>query len=305
MGTSTSDDAAVYRLRDDLCLVQTVDFFPPIVDDPYIFGAVAAANALSDIYAMGATPILALNLACFPEDQPKELLYEILKGGSDIAKEANTLIVGGHTIKDKEPKYGMAVTGIAHSHAIITNSSARQGDLLVLTKPIGTGIITTAAKNNMTDDSTLKNAVSAMKTLNAAAAESMLAAGANACTDITGFGLIGHLLNMMNMSGTTASINLSAVPIFPGVRELIELGMIPGGTRANRNAAAGQVDWDAAIHESDQLLLCDAQTSGGLLISIPEDRVQSLLHELTARNCSGFILGEVEAQGHASIRVNS
>ena len=157
----------------------------------------------------------------------------------------------------------------------------------------------------MTDDSTLNNAVSAMKTLNAAAAESMLVAGANACTDITGFGLIGHLQNMMNMSGTTASINLSAVPIFPGVRELIELGMIPGGTRANRNAADGQVDWDTAIHENDQLLLCDAQTSGGLMISIPEDRVQHLMDELAARNCSGFILGTVETQGHASIRVNS
>ena len=303
VGTSTSDDAAVYRLRDDLCLVQTVDFFPPIVDDPYDFGAVAAANALSDIYAMGATPLLALNLVCFPEDQPKEVLYDILRGGSDVARESGTLLVGGHTIKDKEPKYGMAVTGIAHSHAIVTNDNAKPEDVLVLTKPIGTGIISTAGKNGKADDATLRNAVASMRTLNKAAAEAMVASGANAATDVTGFGLIGHLLTMMEASNATASLQLNAVPVLPGTRELLELGMIAGGTRANWDSVGRKTQWHPDIPESEQLLLCDAQTSGGLLISIPQERLDKLLSELADRNSQGSVIGTVGPKGDAPIQV--
>ena len=304
VGTSTSDDAAVYRLREDLCLVQTVDFFPPIVDDAYDFGAVAAVNALSDIYAMGATPILALNLVCFPEDQPKEVLYEILRGGSDVAREAGVLLVGGHTIKDKEPKYGMAVTGIAHSHAIITNDNAKPGDILVLTKPIGTGIISTAGKNGKADEATLQGAVTSMRTLNKAAAEAMVAAGANSATDVTGFGLIGHLLTMMQASNATASLQLSSVPVLPGARDLLEMGMIAGGTRANWDSVGKKTLWHPDIPESEQLLLCDAQTSGGMLISMPQERLVTLQRELADRNTEGSIIGTVGPKQDAPIQVD-
>jgi selenide,water dikinase len=304
VGTSTSDDAAVYRLREDLCLVQTVDFFPPIVDDPYDFGTVAAVNALSDIYAMGATPILALNLVCFPEDQPKEVLFEILRGGSDVAREAGVLLVGGHTIKDKEPKYGMAVTGIAHSHSIITNDNAKPGDVLVLTKPIGTGVISTAGKNGMADEATLQGAVASMRTLNKAAAEAMVAAGAHSATDVTGFGLIGHLLTMMEASNTTAALQLSAVPVLPGTRDLLEMGMIAGGTRANWDSLGKKTQWHPDIPESEQLLLCDAQTSGGMLISIPQDRLPTLQRELADRDTEGSIIGTVQAKQGSPIQVD-
>lgn len=293
MGFNTGDDAAVYRLTDDLCVVQTVDFFPPIVDDPYNFGRIAAVNSLSDVYAMGGKPLLALNLVCFPEDLPKRVLAEILRGGSDVAREAEIVIGGGHTVKDREPKYGMSVTGIIAPDKIMSNAGARVGDKLVLTKPIGTGIITTAAKAQMTDDETLAGAVAAMGQLNKPAAEAMLAVGAHAATDITGFGLMGHLVSMMRASSTIAHISLGAVPLLPGARALVEDGVVPGGTRNNLRSAGTAVQWAAGLTEEDQLLLCDAQTSGGLLISVAADKAGALQNELRARGITGDVVGEV------------
>ncbi len=293
VGINTGDDAAVYRLRDDLCVVQTVDFFPPIVDDPYTFGAISAANSFSDIYAMGATPLLALNLVCFPEDLPKEVLHQVLRGGFDKAREAGALLAGGHTIIDREPKYGMAVTGTVAPDAIVTNAGARAGDVLVLTKPLGTGIVTTAGKNGRADAASMEAAVSAMQTLNRAASEAMLAVGVNACTDVTGFGLLGHLMGMMNGSNTSARVELSAVPVLPGVWELLEEGMVPGGTRRNLEAVEKVARWHPDISDLGQLLLCDAQTSGGLLISLPAERKDELLRELTSRGAEGAVVGAV------------
>ena len=218
VGFDTGDDAAVYRLTDDLAVIQTVDFFPPIVDDPYDFGAIAVVNALSDVYAMGGVPLLALNIVCFPEDLPKEILGRILLGGMDAAREAGVVIAGGHTVKDREPKYGLAVTGVVHPNRIVTNAATAAGDNLVLTKPLGSGIITTAAKAGVTDDATLAGAVAAMRQLNRAASEVMQEAGVKAATDITGFGLIGHLLGMLRASGTGAALSMSSVPLLPGVR---------------------------------------------------------------------------------------
>ena len=295
VGFDTSDDAAVYRLTDDLCVVQTVDFFPPIVDDPYSFGAIAAANAFSDVYAMGGTPLLALNTVCFPEDLDLAILGEILRGGADVAAEAGVLIAGGHTIRDPEPKYGMAVTGTVRSDALVTNAKARPGDQLVLTKPIGTGIITTAAKAQATDAATLDGAVSAMRRLNRAACEAMLAVGPHAATDVTGFGLAGHLVSMMKASGTTGHLRLGSVPLLPGTRELAERGFAPGGTKRNLESLSRSVRWHADLTEDDRLILCDAQTSGGLLISLAADRVPALVQELHDRDTEAAVVGEVSA----------
>ena len=297
MGFETGDDAAVYRLTDDLCVVQTVDFFPPIVDDPYQFGAIAAANALSDVYAMGGTPLLALNTVCFPEDLPISILSEILRGGADVAAEAGVLIAGGHTIRDPEPKYGLAVTGTVRPDRLVTNANAQPGDQLVLTKPIGTGIIATAAKGDGTDAATLDGAVSMMRRLNREASEAMLAVGPHAATDVTGFGLAGHLTSMMQASGTTGHLRLGSVPLLPGTRELAERGFVPGGTRRNLDSVARSVRWHAELTEDDRLILCDAQTSGGLLISVAADRVPALLKELQDRDTLGAVVGEVSAGG--------
>ena len=305
VGFDTSDDAAVYRLTDDLCVVQTVDFFPPIVDDPYDFGAIAAANAFSDVYAMGGTPLLALNTVCFPEDLDKAILIEILRGGADVAAEAGVLIAGGHTIKDAEPKYGMAVTGTVHPDRIVTNAKARPGDQLVLTKPIGTGVIATAAKAQATDAATLKGAVSTMRLLNRAASEAMLAVGANAATDVTGFGLAGLLVSMMKASGTPAHLRLGSVPLLPGTRELVERGFVPGGTRRNLESLASSLAWDAGLTEDDRLILCDAQTSGGLLISMAADRVPALLKELNDRDTLGAVVGDVTDGGPGGIALEA
>ena len=296
VGFNTGDDAAVYRLTDDLCVIQTIDFFPPIVDDAYDFGAIAAVNALSDVYAMGGTPLLALNVVCFPEDLDKGILTRILQGGSDVAQEAGVLIAGGHTVKDREPKYGMAVTGTIHPERIVTNADAKPGDSLVLTKPIGTGIITTAAKAGVTDDATLAGAVSSMRQLNRAASEAMLAAGVRSGTDVTGFGLAGHLLGMMHASGTTAHVRFSDVPLLPGTAELAERGVVPGGTRANYDAADKDIRWHANIGIESKLVMCDAQTSGGMLLCIAAGGLEKLMMELSAREVAGIVIGEVTAQ---------
>ena len=299
VGFDTGDDAAVYRLTDDLAVIQTVDFFPPIVDDPYDFGAIAVVNALSDVYAMGGVPLLALNIVCFPEDLPKEILGRILLGGMDAAREAGVVIAGGHTVKDREPKYGLAVTGVVHPNRIVTNAATAAGDDLVLTKPLGSGIITTAAKAGVTDDATLAGAVAAMRQLNSAASEVMQEAGVKAATDITGFGLIGHLLGMLRASGTGAALSMSSVPLLPGVRDLAERAVVPGGTRNNLDAFDSDVAWGSEITDEDKLILCDAQTSGGLLIAVPSASTQGVLDGLAQRGVTGAVIGRIVARTEA------
>ena len=282
VGIGTSDDAAVYRLNDDVALVQTVDFFPPIVDDPYIFGEVAAANALSDVYAMGGTPLLALNIVAFPASLPKDILARILQGGAAKTREAGVLIVGGHTVDDAEPKYGLAVTGTVRPGAQVTNAGAHPGDALILTKPIGSGVITTAGKQQAVDQPVLDGAVAVMSTLNDAASEAMIRVGVNACVDVTGFGLVGHLREMAEASGVGARVSVGRVPVLAGVRDLLDSGVAPGGTRRNLESTLGAVAWDSSLTEEERLLMCDAQTSGGLLISVTEERAGELLRELRA-----------------------
>lgn len=279
VGLATADDAAVYRLTDDLAVVLTVDYFTPIVDDPYDFGRIAATNALSDVYAMGATPLIALNLVGFPATkQPISMLEEILRGGADQAVKAGVNIVGGHSIDDPEPKYGLVVMGTVHPERVMSNSGARVGDKLFLTKPIGTGIISTAIKVGKCPAEVVQTAVRLMTTLNREAAEAMIAAGANACTDITGFGLLGHLHEMIEASGVGGRINASAVPIIPGVRELIAEDMVPGGTERNLDylESCNAIRWEKGVSEEGKLLLSDAQTAGGLLISISAERADHL-----------------------------
>ncbi len=300
VGFDTSDDAAVYRLTDDLAVVQTIDFFPPIVDDPYDFGAIAAVNALSDVYAMGGTPLLALNIVCFPEDLPKEVLGRMLLGGMDVAKEAGIVIAGGHTVKDREPKYGLSVTGIVRPDSIITNAAAAVGDDLVLTKPLGSGIITTAAKAGVTDDATIAGAVATMRQLNRAGGEAMVEAGVKSATDITGFGLAGHMLGMLKASGTAAKVRFSDVPLLPGVRELADRGVVPGGTRNNLDAFDAQIAWGDGITDEEKLIFCDAQTSGGLLIAVPHASTQAVLDGLARRGVTGAVIGRVVAAEDAA-----
>jgi cysteine desulfurase len=305
VGTNTSDDAAVYRISEDLAIVQTVDFFTPVVDDPYSFGAIAAANALSDIYAMGAKPIFALNIVGFPSNRlPIDVLKEILRGASDKAAEAGITILGGHTVEDPEPKFGMAVSGLVHPGKVITNSNAQPGDALILTKPIGTGIISTAGKRNLADEKILKIALDVMSSLNASAAELMKEYSVNACTDITGFGLMGHLKEMMEASGVSCEIDAGNVPLIDGVYELAMAGTIPGGTRNNLEFVSRHVQWPEQLPEVEKLILCDAQTSGGLLISLPERFAKQYLAELeTRQKLKASIIGKVISKKPTLIEV--
>jgi selenide, water dikinase len=304
---STSDDAAVYRIADDRALVATVDFFTPIVDDPYDFGRIAAANALSDIYAMGARPLFALNLIGFPRDLlGSGALEEIVRGGGEIALAAGIAVIGGHSIDDAEPKFGMCVIGEADPAALTRNSGARPGDLLVLTKPIGTGAISTGIKRDMAPEDVIRTAVESMATLNRGAAEAMLRMGVSAATDVTGFGLPGHLRNMLRASGAAAEIDAGAVPLLPGAAALAAAGCIAGGTRRNLEDLGADVAWDDALTELQRLLLCDAQTSGGLLIAVPVARADSLVAELVAERAPiAAIIGRVTEGPAGSITVRA
>jgi selenide, water dikinase len=280
---STRDDAAVYQVAPDRAIVATIDFFTPIVDDAYDFGRIAAANAFSDIYAMGATPLFALNLVGWPRDTlPYDLLGEVLRGGAEIAQEAGAFVLGGHSVDDPEPKYGMVVIGEAHPNRIVTLARARAGDVLVLTKPIGTGVLSTALKRDLVGPAELAPAVKSMTTLNAGAARAMRATGGgvHAATDITGFGLLGHLHNMLNASGMAAELDAASIPLLPKAMELAEQGSIPGGTRRNRETLEPFVKFGAGVPEPLRVLLFDAQTSGGLLIAVEEARVSTLLSTL-------------------------
>lgn len=289
----TEDDAGVYKITDEIAIVQTVDFFTPVVDDPCDFGAIAAANALSDVYAMGARPVTAMNLVAFPRDGDLDVLAEIMRGGAEKAMEAGVSIIGGHSIDDREPKYGMSVTGLVHPDRLILKSGMKPGDVLVLTKPLGTGIISTAIKAGQSPAGTVDAAVKSMKTLNKAASEAMIEAGVTGATDITGFGLLGHLHEMLHGSGVSARIGVSVVPLLPGVRELARIN-VPAGTRGNLRSVEDKIVWGKGVSEEDKVLLADAQTSGGLLIAISQDKLDSLLSGLSARGVeTRAVIGKV------------
>jgi selenide,water dikinase len=304
VGTSTGDDAAVYRLDDERALVFTTDFFTPIVDDAYDWGRIAAANALSDVYAMGGMPLLCLNLVGWPaETLPLELLATVLDGGASVAAEAGAIVAGGHTIDDAEPKYGMAVVGLADPGRVVTNAAAQPGDVLVLTKPIGIGAITTGIKRGLAGSEVASEAVATMTRLNRGASEAMLAAGVLAATDVTGFGLLGHLHKMLLASGAAADIGARAVPVLDGARDLVEAGAVAGGTRRNMAFVAPWTTFDLGVAEADQILLADAQTSGGLLIACPPDRLDDLRAGLAERGERGAGIGRVVQGRPGGIRV--
>ena len=278
VGTAIADDAGVYRLRDDLAIVQSVDFFTPIVDDPYDFGRIAAANSLSDIYAMGARPLTALNLVAWPvEELGTELLAEVLRGGEEVAASAGAAVLGGHTIDDPEPKYGLAVTGTIDPRELLTISGGRAGDALVLTKPIGAGAVATALKKELASEETVRAAVEVMSELNAAAGAAARAVDANAVTDVTGFGLLGHLHGLAAASGVAAEVDAEAVPAIAGALELLsDERALAGGTRRNREHAETYTSFSPDVSEARRWLVCDAMTSGGLLIAASVDRASEL-----------------------------
>jgi selenide, water dikinase len=294
IGTETSDDAAVYRLSDEQALVATIDYITPVVDDPYLFGQIAAANALSDVYAMGARPIFALNVVNFPREKlPLDVLGEIVRGGADKAAEAGIAILGGHSVDDPEPKYGLVVLGLVHPKQIVANRGAVSGDALVLTKPLGIGVITTAIKRDAVDQAVIDQACLSMATLNRAASEVMVEVGVHAATDVTGFGLLGHLAEMLRASNLGAQIVASAVPLLPRVLTLARAGLVPGGSHRNLAALGDFVRWSSEVDEATRLVLADAQTSGGLLMSVDATRVAALLSALSARNVQGVVVGQV------------
>jgi len=302
VGNETGDDSAIYRIDDRVALVLTVDFFAPIVDDPFEYGQIAVANALSDVYAVGGSPITALNIAAFPRELPSDVIAQVLEGGQAKAEEAGILIVGGHTVDDKEPKYGLAVTGIVTPGEEITNASAQPGDVLILTKAIGSGVITTAGKAGTAPQSVIDEAVRSMATLNKSAAEAMVAVGVNSATDITGFGLLGHLSQMMNASGTTAEINMDLIPLLRGAKHLAEDGYISGGTARNTEAIMPSVTAEEEITDIEFSLLADAQTSGGLLISVPEGRSEDLIKQLVDnKTLYSAVIGQVSTQSDTSV----
>jgi selenide,water dikinase len=289
------DDAGIYELADGMLLVQTVDFFTPVVDDPYTFGRVAAVNSLSDIYAMGGVPKTALNIVCFPvKEIDLAVLGAILKGGAEVLARADVALLGGHTVEDSEPKYGLAVTGTVEKGKVVMSAGARPGDRLVLTKPLGSGVITTAMREDSAPKGAGELAIATMLELNRPGAEAMQAVGVHACTDITGFGLLGHAHEMAIASGVALRIVIGDVPLIPGARECAEQGSIPGGSEANQLYVTPFLEVGEGVSETDVILLADAQTSGGLLIAVAPEREQDLLDELKARGAAVAVrIGEV------------
>lgn len=279
VGTETSDDAAVYKISEDLAIVQTLDFFPPMVDEPYLFGQIAAANALSDIYAMGGTPITALNIVAYPNCLGEEVLGEILRGGADKVREAGAIIAGGHSINDEEPKYGLSVTGVVNPKNIRKNWGAVSGDVLILTKPLGCGLVNTAVKAGMASDEALKEAVTSMVTLNKKAKEIFDQFDIHACTDVTGFGLAGHALEMASASDVTFEIDMKNLPIISEALCYAEMGLVPEGTYRNNQFVSSEVDF-GLLTESYKDVVCDPQTSGGLLVSVAKEQSNEIMKRL-------------------------
>ena len=295
VGLESGDDAGVYKLSDDFAIIQTIDFITPIVDDPYIFGQIAAANSLSDVYTMGGKPISAMNLACLPsKTQDISVLGEILRGGMDKLREAGAALVGGHSIEDPELKYGLSVTGVVHPANLITKEGAQIGDKLIITKPLGTGIVSTALKGGMAGGEAVTRITASMTTLNKRASELMLEAGAHACTDITGFGLLGHACGMIENNTLGMEINIAAIPIFPEVRGLAKMGLIPGGTYRNKEFRLTMIEHASVIGDDIWSILFDPQTSGGLLISIASANADTLIENLHRQGIEdAAIIGDI------------
>lgn len=303
VGFNQADDSGVVRLTDELALIFTVDFFPAIVDDPVVFGRVAAANALSDVYAMGGKPLCALNIVGFPSgDLPLEILGDVLRGGAEKVNEAGAVIVGGHTVRDSELKYGLAVTGTIHPGRIFHIGDAKPGERLVLTKPLGSGIYSTALKNGALSKEQVQLFYGTMGTLNRAASDEMAGAGAGACTDITGFGLLGHALEMAEASNVTLRLELSALPLLPDVLGLAGKGFLTGGGMSNREFAGGEVRAEGKLVTEMEMLLYDPQTSGGLLVSVPEGNADAYIEAVRAKGApEAAIIGDVLEKGASSI----
>jgi len=304
VGIETSDDAAVYKIDEDKAVILTTDFFTPVVDDPYTFGQIAAANSLSDVYAMGGRPVTAMNIVCFPTCQSMDILKEILRGGADKVAEAGAIVVGGHTVDDNEPKFGLSVMGMVHPQKVAANSGARPGDMLVLTKPLGIGILNTAIKADMVDADTCKKAVEVMAYLNKDACEAMTKIGINGCTDITGFGLLGHAFEMAEASGVSLEIWSDYLPIIKESIEFARMGIIPAGTYNNEGYLTGRIAFADGIKQEIKDIMYDPQTSGGLLISVPEESLEQLLEELRRLNKTDFnVVGRVKAKEAIPITV--
>jgi selenide,water dikinase len=296
-GFERAEDAGVYKLSDDLAIIQTVDFFTPILDDPFEFGQVAAANALSDVYAMGGTPITAMNIVCYPCSLGMDVLRDILRGGASKVAESGALLVGGHSVDDKEPKYGLSVTGVVHPDRVVLNSGARPGDLIVLTKPLGTGIISTALRAGAAPPECEQTAFRVMSLLNAGASRVMQEVGVHACTDITGFGLLGHLFEMVSASGVSAKVFGPEVPVIEFTLELASRGFVPGGSRRNRKHFEPHVDLGGVEPDLAEVLF-DAQTSGGLLIAVASDRAGDLVMRLREEGtAAASVIGEIREPG--------
>lgn len=306
VGFDGADDGAVVRLDGDKYIVQTVDFFTPIVDDPYQFGQIAAANSLSDIYAMGGSPSFALNIVGYPINElPTNMLAEILQGGADKSGEAGIPIVGGHSVDDHEPKYGLVVTGEVQNDDLVRNNGAQPGDVLVLTKPLGTGIISTAIKKEKANDAMISDAVETMTTLNKGAAEAFKGLEIHAATDVTGFGLLGHLREMCLASNVSAKIQFNDLKFIDGVRELADEGIVPGGTMRNLDFVKKDVSFGTAISETEQFMTADAQTSGGLLISLPESSVMSYINTVSQNQFfTPIVIGKISEKDSSLIFIN-
>ncbi len=304
VGAEFFDDAGVVRYDDNVGLVTTVDFFTPVVDDPRDFGRIAAVNSLSDIYAMGGTPISALNIVGFPEKLPLDVLSEILKGGAEISLKYNIPIVGGHTVKNDEPFYGLAVTGKVDLDKMMTNASCKPGDYLYLTKPLGSGLITTALKQGKASEKVVEKAVEVMVQLNRDACEAAIEAGVKAATDVTGFGLLGHLLEMMMASKTSAVVYYDRAPLMEGAVELAEMQTFPGGTGENFLYADKYSVWDDNLSMNEKRILCDAQTSGGLILSVSEEKHKQLENELTRRGVIVNKVGEIVKREEWYLKIN-
>lgn len=303
VGIDTSDDAAVYRIDENTALIQTIDFFTPVVDDPYTFGQIAAANSLSDIYAMGGDPRLAMNIICFPNCLPPDTMAEILKGGYDKVAEANAILIGGHTIEDDEPKYGLSVSGFIKPENVMTNCNAKVGDLLILTKPLGIGIINTAIKAQLVDNETYEVAVKNMTTLNKIAKDAMMEVGANSCTDITGFGLLGHTLEMAEGSNVSIKLYSNKIPVIPKAIEYAQMGLIPAGSYSNMNFIGDKVVINNNVSQEMKDILFDPQTSGGLLISVEASKAERLIRALKDSPTEYSIIGEVIEKQNKQIYV--
>jgi selenide, water dikinase len=302
VGIETSDDAAVYKLSEDMATIQTLDFFTPMVDDPYTFGQIAAANSLSDIYAMGGKPIVALNIVCFPNCLSIDILGDILRGGAEKVLEAGAVVVGGHSVQDDEPKYGLSVTGIVHPEKVLRNYGCKPGDVLILTKPLGTGIISTAIKGEIASKDAYDKAVNTMTTLNKYAAEIITQYKINACTDVTGFGLMGHAFEMAEGSEVTLKFNKKKIPFIKEAREYAEMGLVPEGSYSNRRHLQGKYDLIQVASWLEDVLF-DPQTSGGLLISCPEEEGRKIMERFSISNIDASIIGSVLLKGQKYILV--